>query len=191
MIPDLYGMLGIAEQLRDQAVAGCIVERLEPHRGASARAGALAPVRTPLEEIRAAGAEQQDRDGLRVTDDVLDQREERRLRPMSVVEHDDERTSRCQAREESPHGPEPLLDDSFRLHEPGELGDHFGHSTSVVTRRQQRPELGDDLVRSVGLANSTACLTISASGQNVIPSPYGRQRPRTTVARSPTRPTNS
>ena len=151
VIPDVQGGLGLAEQLGDQTVAGRVVQRLEPHHGASA--GALAPVRTPLEEVWPADAEQEDRDGLRVTRHVLDQREERRLGPMSVVEHDDERARICQAREEPPHGPEALLDDPSRFQEPGEVGDRLGDRTSVVSRRQQRLQLGDRLVRPVTLAD--------------------------------------
>jgi hypothetical protein len=72
MISDLQCVLGHTEQFGDQAVAGCVVERLEPYRGASARTGDLAPVRTQFEEFGPANAEEQNRDVPDVTHDVLD-----------------------------------------------------------------------------------------------------------------------
>ena len=43
VIPDVQSGLGLTEQLRDQAVAGRIVERLEPHRRASVRRSGPSP----------------------------------------------------------------------------------------------------------------------------------------------------
>ena len=69
----------------------------------------------PFEQLGPAGAEQDDRDGLGMTGQVLDQLEQRRLGPVRIVEEDDERTLGGEGREEPPHRPEALLDDAGRL----------------------------------------------------------------------------
>ena len=56
---------------RDQAVAGCIVERLEPHDRARARRSRPSPDARSRRSGRLTQSEQ-DRDGLRMTRDVLD-----------------------------------------------------------------------------------------------------------------------
>ena len=70
---------------------------------------AAAPVATDVEQLGSRDAEQQDRSVARVVRQVVDEVEEGRLRPLEVVEDDDERTRLRQRLEELPHGPERLL----------------------------------------------------------------------------------
>ena len=65
------------------------------------------------------------------------------------------------------------------------MGDRLGDRLGVVVGRQQRFDPSHALVAVHRLSwMPAACLTIWASGQNVMPSPYGRHRPLSTVARS-------
>ena len=155
-IPDVQCGLGLTEQLRDQTVAGRLVQRLELARGAST--GALAPVRMPLEELRPADAEQENRNGRRVARHVLEQREERRLGPLGVVEHGDEWAGVCQSREKRSDGPETLLNCSSRFQKPRELGDRLGDSARIFMRREQRLQLRHCVIRTVALADATCLL---------------------------------
>ena len=105
---------------------------------------------------------------------------------MSVVEHDDERRVAASLAKSLRTAQKPSSTTPLRLHEPGEV--------ARSPRRQLRASsAGASSASSLATTSSVrrsrrmpaACLTISASGQNVMPSPYGRQRPWSTVARSP------
>ena len=66
------------------------------------------PVGLPLDELSARGADEENRRLCRFQD-VLDELEERRLRPVDVVEHDDERSFGGERFEELARAPEKLL----------------------------------------------------------------------------------
>ena len=184
VIPDLREALRLAEQLRDQAVAGGIVQRLEPHDRAGAGARAVPPFREPLEQLGAAGAEQDDRDRLGVAREVLDQLEQRCLGPLRIVEQDDERDARRRG-SRTAVGP-PRSPPRRRRSSPSgrviwaivsaiEWASSSGGSSASI-RATLSPGPSSSWIPA-------ACLTIWASGQNVMPSPYGRHLPRSTVAR--------
>ena len=115
VIPNLREALRLAEQLGDQAVAGGIVQWLEPHDRAGAGACAVPPFREPLEQLGAAGAEQDDRDRLGMAREVLDQLEQRCLGPVRIVEEHDEGALGGEGREQPSDRPEALRDDAGRL----------------------------------------------------------------------------
>ena len=62
---------------------------------------AAAPRRASVEQLGSSHAEKQDRDSSRPVGEVLDEVEERRLSPVDVVEHHDERTPRRESLEEA------------------------------------------------------------------------------------------
>ena len=127
-----------------------------------------------LEELGPSGAEDAQRHVGREPDDVLDQVEERRLRPVDVVEHDDHGRSWASA------------SSSLRAAQAISSGDH-----PPGRARRADHEVGDDgrssppTASTIAVAGSTppTWRTISPSGQYVIPSPYGRHRPTRMRAR--------
>ena len=148
VIPNLREALRLAEQLRDQAVTGGIVQRLEPHDRAGAGACAVPPFREPFEQLGPAGAEQDDRDRLGMARKVLDQLEQRRLGPVRIVEEHDEGTLGGEGREQPSDRPEALRDDAGRLLQAGDMGDRLGDRVSVVIWREQRLDPRHALARS-------------------------------------------
>ena len=102
---------------------------------------------------------------LRPVGHVLDEVEEGRLGPVQVVQHDDERALTRDPLEERPGSPGDLLGDA-------------------------RAFTGDPFVQLVGFPSSSRRRT-SISGQYVMPSPYGRQRPSRIVASPSARSRNS
>jgi len=121
------------------------------------------PSRSVLEELRPSRAEHEHR-SLRPLAEVLDQVEQRRLRPMDVLEDRDDGVRAGQRLEQSSYGPEALGRGR------GAVGDADG----------ERDLLGGASAFSSAARSSTspartsspaAWRTISASGQNVMPSP--------------------
>ena len=97
------GQWPAAEQVRDQSPAVAVVERLEQHRhGLDLAAG---PGGMAVEELGPRRAEQQDRRVARLLGQVLDERQERRLGPLQVVEDDHERAALRDPLEELAHRP--------------------------------------------------------------------------------------
>ena len=122
----------------------------------TARAGARRATRAAIEELRPSQAEEQDRRPGREQGDVLDEVEERLLAPLDVVEDADERRLLLEQLAEGP-------------------GDLLG---------RRRPRRLPSRERSAAAASGSggrpsSCFSTSTTGQYVIPSPYGRQRPRT------------
>ena len=117
---------------------------------------------------------------------VLDEREEHRLGPVRVVEHDDERAVSGEPRRTASE--RPRSPPRRRLSSPTRPV-----SCAIASATLRASSAGARSASSFATASSppsfssmpAACLTISASGQNVMPSPYGRHRPCSTVARSP------
>ena len=95
-----------AEQALDHALRVVVAERLEDD---AARTLAGAPGRRLLEQLGAGRAEDQDRCVDRL-DEMLDQREQRRLGPVDVLHDEDDLPVGGEVREEAPHRPEQLLD---------------------------------------------------------------------------------
>ena len=135
------------------------------------------PGRPRVEEVGPRRAEDEQRHVGREADDVLDQVEERRLRPVDVVEDDDQRPvaaraprRACAAAQAVSSGEPAGGPTTDRAGEP--VGD------DDVPRRRRRPRRsgrGEPRRRPDGRS--------PPSGQYVIPSPYGRQRPTRTRAR--------
>ena len=120
-------------------------------------------------------------------EEVLEQVEERRLGVVDVVDDDDDRPVRRERLEELAHAPE-----------------HLGDGVrSAADRPIDRRQAVEDLARALDArraasracrrassgvssgAISAALRAISTTGQKVMPSPYGRQRPRSTRAPPP------
>ena len=138
-----------------------------------------APFRSLLEEFRAGDADEHDRSTPSPLGEVLDQVEERGLRPVNVLEEDDQRPRAGKRREQAPRGPEDLLALERGLRAADPLQEALGEAPGLVP-------FGE---RPLGRAVSWA--TISRSDQKVMPSPYGTQRPMTTVACSAASAANS
>ena len=83
------------------------LQRLERRRRRVALAAA--PVGMDVEQLGSRHAEQEDRSVARVVREVVDEVDEGRLRPLEVVEDDDERARLRERLEELAHGPERLL----------------------------------------------------------------------------------
>ena len=73
-----------AEQVREQGVDVVAVERLE-------RQVVAGPARTELEQLRPCQREHEHRRAVAPADEVLDQVEQRRFRPVQILEQEDER----------------------------------------------------------------------------------------------------
>ena len=86
--------------------------------------------------------------------------------------------------EEPADRPEPLLGSGAGTDEPDQRGDASADEFRARPPREREAILSLASLGRVEVARCpAACLTISTTGQNVIPSPYGRHRPRRTVAR--------
>ena len=102
-------------------------------RDVAAGAGEVRPL---VEQLRTRKAEQQDRRVERPVDDVLDEIEERRLGPVQVVEHDDERPLARERLEELPHRPERRLRLAAALGEADRRGDALDDDVPLVVGRE-------------------------------------------------------
>ncbi len=146
------------------------------------------PVRPILEQVVARRRQEQGR-GLEVgPGQLVEQVQEGRLGPVDVVDDDDERASLGEDLDQPADGPERLRQRERRGRQPRGRRDPVG-DLDVAERaraRRARPRSGGSSSRM-----SAARRTISTSGQNVIPLPYGRQRPRTTYASDATDARNS
>ena len=84
----------------------------------------LRPRRARLQQLRPGDADEQDRVVAREDGEVVDEVEQRRLRPVQVLQHDDQRAlARCRL-EQPAHGPERLLGLGEALRQPGR-GQHL------------------------------------------------------------------
>ena len=138
------------------------------------------PVRSLLEELRAGDADEEDRRFPGPLREVLDQVEERGLRPVNVLEEDDQRTAAGQRREESPRRPEDLLALDRGLRAADRLQEGLGERLRLCPSESDWSG-----------APAVSWATISRSDQKVMPSPYGTHRPTTTVACSAASAANS
>ena len=111
----LLGEIGAPEDVLEHEPDVCFRERCQRDSGLLRP---LRPARAQLEHCGAGRADDQERgvgDGVH---QVLDQVEERRLRPVDVLEHDDERALARERLEQHPHRPEELVDKVVLLREP-------------------------------------------------------------------------
>ena len=115
--------------------------------------------------------------------DVLQQVEELLLRPVDVLEHEHERLHLCELLRPAPGRPPKLLAGAARPAPRGRRARRRAarrrprsRSRSAASPRLRPTESSSEMPADV--------LTIDASGKYVTPSPYGRARPNSTVARS-------
>ncbi len=136
------------------------------------------PVRMELEQIVPAGTQHEHRRALDRLHEVTDELQEGRLRPMDVVHHQQHRAVVRQALQESAR-PQNTSGTGYGVSDRP-MADAIRSATSASGIARQacegRPPAGR---RSPMPAASRAA---SRSGQKVMPSPYGRHRPRMTVA---------
>ena len=158
-------------------------QRLEQNRGGVELSAC--PPGAHIEELRAGEADEQDRRVARPVGDVLDEIEERGLAPVDVVEDDDERLARAPApRTASARtGSRPRRPPRPRRGRSTRPRRCATSSASVLLARGPRSASRSPSAGESASSSPTASLMTSSSGQNVMPSPYGRQRPRTTSAR--------
>ena len=157
------------EKLRRLAVR----ERLEPH----VHALPLGPL---LEQLRTCDAEEEDRRAATPAAHVLHEVEQRRLGPVDVLQ-DDERAAVPARGARRAAVPPRRAPPAERLPRP----------PSTRRRSTTRAASGSSPIASATPCSPPRRWMSSVSGQKVIPSPYGRQRPEATVAYAPTSATNS
>ena len=147
---------------------------------------AAAPARAPLEQLRPRGRDGQQRDVRDPVDELVHEVEQALVRPVEVLEDDDERPLLGHRLEKAPPGGEgrlPTIVAELRLGGEADEGAQLRLDPVRVARIRQ--DVGDSARRAsarprAGVSCSTmpACaLTISESAQSVTPSPYARQRP--------------
>ena len=168
-LPRLGRQGRVAEEQVDHGLHRLRPERVELDQGA----GTLGPpVRVHLRQLTSRRAD--DEHGLRGgrADELVQQVEERRLRPVDVVDHHDEGTMGCLGLEELAGAPEELADRMVARGQADGGGDavHHGGPVDAVGREQRADLVACDL-RRVRLAICAAVRTISTSGQKVMPLP--------------------
>ena len=168
---------GLHEQGREQPSRLLGGERRESDRRRVPVAAA--PRGVALVELRARRADDEQRDPRRPVEGVLDELEQRRVRPMEVFQDEDERAARRERLEEPPPRGERLgplrasssvgPDSADERRQPGREPIPLGRL--LHRRRDRRRQLLSGLVGAVGLENPGCSLTISPSAQKVIRSP--------------------
>ena len=163
------GQLSLGEQCGDELLALGRRQRLELDRGRPQPPAA--PARPHVEQLGACEADEQERRRAHPGGEVLDQLEERLLGPVDVLEHEHERLRLRELLGPLAHGPRDLLLAPL-------AADRLEHARrrARAGRRPPRPRRTRAASRRPRPAGSssaipTAVLTISASGQYVIPSP--------------------
>ena len=126
---------GVAEQVVDHPLAVTHAERLEHH---VRRVRCVRPFGPELEQVGTRVAENEHRCVLDGLPHVLDEIEERRLRPVEILEHDDERTLSRELLEELAGRPEELLHRKLLRREPDHRRDSSKH---VVVGAGERGKL--------------------------------------------------
>ena len=99
--------VAVVHQPLDQILGLVVAQRGERDEGRAPPG--CRPGRPGVEEVGAREAEEQDRGAAREAEDVLEQVEHRRLGPVDVVHHDDERSRDGERLEEPPERPRRLL----------------------------------------------------------------------------------
>ena len=111
-------------------------------------------------------------------DEVLDEVEQRRRRPVHVVDHDDQRPVEGEASPESVAQAPEELGQRQLLRRPVERRCDAARDLAIAAHRLEPSERSRP---AHPRRSPVASRTIASSGQNVIDSPYGRQRPRRTM----------
>ena len=140
--PDLDIEVRTTEETHDELVGLGHAERFELDR--RRRQFAAAPRRPHLQELLAADAQQKDRRFARPVGDVLDQVEQARLRPVHVVEDEDQRPLMGQGREQPTDRPEGVVRIGSALRQADRLGDPVEDAARIglLVGRQHGGELG-------------------------------------------------
>src|SRR5439155_16273529 len=100
--------LGRPEQVSQQRLHLAAAERLEVKTLAR-------PAGSHVEQVRSREDEDEDRRAVTPADEIFHEIEERRLRPVQVLEHEHERPGTRHCLEELAYGPESLLRAHIRL----------------------------------------------------------------------------
>ena len=168
-------------QIVEQTATGLVRQPIEQDRG---RVGlAAGPGRPRIQQLGPGGAHDQERTAAGPVCHVLDQVEQRRLGPVHVLEHQHRGPRAGDQLERPPHRPEHLLGRCRGTSQTDRTGDPVGQDHPVLVLRDQQLECFCG--RCHGRLDSPIPATlrsISATGQNVIPSPYGRHCPTSTLA---------
>ena len=138
---DLFGQGVDREQLADEKPGIVRAERRE--RDGDGVSGGRAERRPDLAEVRTREAHDEQWRA-RPFGEMLDELDERRLRPVQVLEHEHERRA-CAALEEAPHAPAQLLHEVFR----GDVGQRLGR-LGQAQNDLESPRDGCSFVRTDG-----------------------------------------
>ena len=146
----------LAEQVGDEQLALLRAERLEHDR---ARVGQRSrPRRHRLGELGPSRTQDQDRRAAAESGEVLDQVQERRLGPVDVVEHDDDRVLLREGLEQPPHRPRDLLRSPEHVVEPDRPCQARRDEPSLVGVRRQLGQLRACLLASLVVVDSGEAL---------------------------------
>jgi hypothetical protein len=143
---------------------------------------ASAPRGTVHEQLRPSAADEQEGNPGRPVAEMIDEVEQALVRPVQVLEDEDERAPVGESLEEAAPGGEALVEVSLPLssgeaHE-GSQGDSTHGRSSSSGRASSTVRASFSPAPSPASVSTPACaLTISPRAQNVMPSPYGRERP--------------
>ena len=176
-------------RLSSSVALSCVGERLEADRGRVRLSSA--PLRPRLEQLGAGDAHEENGRIADPVGDVVDEVEEGRLSPVDVVEDENERPTSCERLDEgrtaqSVSSP-PLRRSESPTISPSRCATRSAPSLPSSRVASLARFSSDEAASSMPAASRTA----SRTGQYVIPSPYGRHRPRATSAPSATSSTNS
>ena len=122
----------------DESRGLCLAQRLE--RDDSRPPPGRRPGRTVVEELRPGHTEQQNRLVGREREEVLEQVEERRLRPLKLVHDRDQGALPGERLEELAERPERLLGRSRRLGRPDRAEDPLGYERRVLVVAKDVPD---------------------------------------------------
>src|SRR5438874_8115824 len=148
---DAYRELRLAEQRADKLARLLVRERRERDRDRVALAAA--PAGSPLEQLRAGGAEHEQGDSARPVDEVVDEVEHALVGPVKVLEDEHQRAPLGESLEEAPPGSERVVAAlGGRPLEPDERAQVRLEPSGVTLTRERlycRAQLGGGLVLRV------------------------------------------
>ena len=135
------------EKVRDQRRALVVGEGLQLNGGGGELAAA--PRRTGVQQLLPGQADQQDGRAPRPVGQVIDQVQEGGLRPVEVVEHQDQGALGRHDLERSPNGPEGFLGGRGGGRDAHQAGDLTGERRSFRILTEQPPQLDQRLARGL------------------------------------------
>ena len=152
----VFGELPPAEQVADQAVGLGVRQRRERDERLVRLAGEPAPAR--LHQLGSRQEEQHDRYAANPVGEVLEQVEERRRRPLDVVEDHEERPSLGERLEELPNRPKRLVDARGCRGKPEEAAEPVADERRVGRTLEEKVQLSSGLARRIGIADARGTL---------------------------------